>query len=230
MKEIDRRNAKIIGILFIIAAISSIVGLILYNPILKEANYIVTGQENATQIITGAICELILVVSIIGTAIMLYPYLKKQHESFAIGYVCFRFLEAVIILIGTISVLALLTLSQNFKENGLVNINAYHSSGIVLKAIHEWTFILGPNFFLGINTFIYSYLFYKSKLIPRSISLLGITGATLIFLAAILEMFHIIAQISAWGVMLALPIFSYEMSLALWLIFKGFRLDIETDK
>lgn len=230
MKEIDRKNAKIIGTLFIIAAISSIVGLILYNPILREANYIVTGQENATQIITGAICELILVVSIIGTAIMLYPYLKKQHESVAIGYVCFRFLEAVIILIGTISVLALLTLSQNFKENGLVNINAYHPSGIVLKAIHEWTFILGPNFFLGINTFIYSYLFYKSKLIPRSISLLGITGATLIFLAAILEMFHVIAQISAWGVMLALPIFAYEMSLALWLIFKGFRLDIETVK
>jgi hypothetical protein len=230
MKEIDRRNAKIIGILFIIAAISSIVGLILYNPILREANYIVTGQGNATQIITGAICELILVVSIIGTAIMLFPYLKKKHDSFAIGYVCFRFLEAVIILIGTISVLALLTLSQNFEENGLVNINAYHSSGIVLKAIHEWTFILGPNFFLGINTFIYSYLFYKFKLIPRSISLLGITGATLIFLAAILEMFHVIAQISAWGVVLALPIFAYEMSLAVWLIFKGFRLDIETVK
>ena len=98
MQDVDRKNAKIIGILFIIAAISSIVGLILYGPILREENYIVTGRENATQIITGAICELILVVSVIGTAIMLFPYLKKQNESFAIGYFCFRLLEAVILL------------------------------------------------------------------------------------------------------------------------------------
>jgi len=226
MKEINRRNSKIIGVLFIIAAISSIVGLILYNPILREANYLITGQENATQIIIGAICELILVVSVIGTAIMLFPYLKKQNESLAIGYICFRFLEAVIILIGTISVLALLTLSQNFEKNDLVNVSTYHSSGILLKAIHNWTFILGPNFFLGINTLIYGFLFYKSGLIPKYISLLGITGATLIFLAAILEMFHIIDQISTWGLLLALPIFVYEMSLAFWLIFKGFNANV----
>ena len=126
--------------------------------------------------------------------------------------------------------LALLTLSQNFGNDDPINLNTYQSSGIVLKAIHDWTFILGPNFFLGINTFIYSYLFYRSKLIPRFISSLGLTGAILIFLAAIFEMFQVIAQISAWGVMLALPIFAYEMSLAVWLIFRGFKLDNEIDK
>ena len=228
MKEIHRKNAKIIAILLITAASSSIVGLILYNPILKEVNYLISGKENANQIIVGAICELILVVSVISTAFMLFPYLKRQHESLAMGYVCFRFLEAVIIVIGIISVLALLTLSQNFSKNDGTNLSTYQLSGIVLKSIHDWTFILGPNFFLGINTMIYSYLFYKSKLIPRFISLLGITGAVLIFLAAILEMFNVIAQISAWGIILALPIFTYEMSLAGWLIFNGFKMDIET--
>jgi len=228
LKEIHRKNAKIIAILLITAASSSIVGLILYNPILKEVNYLISGKENANQIIVGAICELILVVSVISTAFMLFPYLKRQHESLAMGYVCFRFLEAVIIVIGIISVLALLTLSQNFSKNDGTNLSTYQLSGIVLKSIHDWTFILGPNFFLGINTMIYSYLFYKSKLIPRFISLLGITGAVLIFLAAILEMFNVIAQISAWGIILALPIFTYEMSLAGWLIFNGFKMDIET--
>jgi len=228
LKEIHRKNAKIIAILLITAASSSIVGLILYNPILKEVNYLISGKENANQIIVGAICELILVVSVISTAFMLFPYLKRQHESLAMGYVCFRFLEAVIIVIGIISVLALLTLSQNFSKNDGINLSTYQLSGIVLKSIHDWTFILGPNFFLGINTMIYSYLFYKSKLIPRFISLLGITGAVLIFLAAILEMFNVIAQISAWGIILALPIFTYEMSLAGWLIFNGFKMDIET--
>ena len=229
MKEIQGKNAKIIGTLFIIAAVSSIVGLILYSPILKEENNLISARENANQIIAGAICELILVVSVIGTAIMLFPYLRKQHESLAIGYVCFRSLEAVIIIIGTISVLALLTLSQNFNTNDEINTSAFWSSGIILKAIHDWTFILGPNFFLGVNTMIYCYLLYKSKLIPRFISLLGITGAILIFFAAILEMFQVFAQISIWGVILALPIFAFEMSLAGWLIFKGFKVDVETN-
>jgi len=229
LKEIQGKNAKIIGTLFIIAAVSSIVGLILYSPILKEENHLISARENANQIIAGAICELILVVSVIGTAIMLFPYLRKQHESLAIGYVCFRSLEAVIIIIGTISVLALLTLSQNFNTNDEINTSAFWSSGIILKAIHDWTFILGPNFFLGVNTMIYCYLLYKSKLIPRFISLLGITGAILIFFAAILEMFQVFAQISIWGVILALPIFAFEMSLAGWLIFKGFKVDVETN-
>jgi hypothetical protein len=222
MQNRDKVNAKIIGILFIIAAISSIIGLVLYDPILKGDNYLIKGRENAIQIIMGAICELILVVSVIGTAIILFPYLRKQHESLAIGYVCFRFMEAIVIVIGIVSVLALLTLSQSIENNEAINQS--QPSGIVLKAIHDWTFMLGPNFFLGINTLIYSYLFYKSKLMPKSISTLGMVGAIFIFTAAILEMFHIIAQISAWGVILALPIFGYEMSLAVWLIVKGFNI------
>ena len=125
MKEIDRKNAIIIGILFIVAAISSIIGLVLYNPILKEANYLITGQQNTNQIILGAICELILVVSVVGTAIALFPYLKKQNESLAIGYICFRLMEAVIIVIGIVSVLALLTLSQNFGNNDVNDITLY---------------------------------------------------------------------------------------------------------
>ncbi|MNS72349.1 hypothetical protein D3C72_1057570 [compost metagenome] len=100
----------------------------------------------------------------------------------------------------------------------------YHVSGSLLKAIHDWTFLLGPNFFLGINTMMYSYIFYKSGLVPRFIPLLGMTGSVLIMLAALLEMFGVIDQLSTWGGILAVPVFANEMILAVWLIAKGFRI------
>ncbi|WP_419882547.1 DUF4386 domain-containing protein [Peribacillus sp. B-H-3] len=168
--------------------------------------------------------ELVLVVSAVGTATVMYPFLKKYNKTIAIWHVCFRFMEAIIITIGVISVLSLLTLSQHYIAAGASNLASYQVSGILLKAVHDWTFLLGPNFFLGINTMMYSYIFYKSKLVPRFISILGMSGSVLIFLAAVLEMFGVIDQVSAWGGILALPIFANEMILAVWLITRGFNI------
>ena len=111
----------------------------------------------------------------------------------------FRFLEAIIITIGVISVLSLLTLSREFVAAAPPDIASFQASGIVLKAIHDWTFLLGPLFMLGINTMMYSYIFYKSKLVPRFIPILGMTGATLVFINALLVMFGVVEQISVWG-------------------------------
>jgi hypothetical protein len=143
-------------------------------------------------VILGALFELILVCSNIGTSIMLFPFLKKHNESIALGYVCFRLLEAVVISVGIISVLSLLTLSQEFVEAAAPNAAYYQTSGTLLKAIHDWTFLLGPNFLLGVNTMLYSYLLYQSKLVPR----------------------------------VPIPVATYEMILAVWLIVKGFNLSI----
>lgn len=218
----NRKTAIIVGVLFILAAVSSIIGLLLYDPILNGPDYLMKGSEHANQVILGAVMELILVCSAIGTSIMLFPLLRKHNESIALGYVCFRFLEAVIIIIGIISVLSLLTLSQDFVKATDPNASSYQASGILLKAVHGWTFMLGPNFMLGINTMMCSYLLYKSRLVPRFISFMGQTGATLIFIAALLEMFGIILQLSTWGAVLAIPVALYEMTLAVWLIVKGF--------
>jgi hypothetical protein len=107
---------------------------------------------------------------------------------------------------------------------GFTDIASYQASGTLLKAIHEWTFLLGPNFMLGINTMMYSYIFYKSKLVPRFIPILGMTGATLIFICAFLVMFGVIEQVSLWGGLLAIPVAANEMILAVWLIVKGFNV------
>ena len=219
----NKKAAKIVGVLFLLAAITAITGLILYDPILKGPDYLIKGSEYANQVTLGALMELILVASAIGTSTAMFPFLRKYNETIALWHVCFRFLEAVIITIGVISVLSLLTLSREFVAAGAPDIASFQTSGIVLKAIHDWTFMLGPNFMLGINTMMYSYILYKSRLVPRFIPILGMTGAALIFICALLVMFGVIQQVSVWGAVLAIPVFANEMILAVWLIVKGFN-------
>jgi len=223
----SKKAAKIVGVLFILATVSSIIGVLLYDPILKDPNYLITGFEHKNQVILGVLCELVLVCSAVGTSIMLFPFFKKHSESLALGYVCFRLLEAVIIAVGIVSVLSLLTLSQEFIEAAAPHATSFQTAGTLLKAVHDWTFLLGPNFMLGINTLMCSYLLYQSKLVPRPIAVMGLAGATLILLAAVLEMFGIILQLSTWGAVLAIPVASYEMILAVWLIVKGFNVSVK---
>lgn len=219
----NKKAAKIVGVLFILAAVTAIIGLLLYDPILNGPDYLIKGSEHANQVILGAVLELILVVSAIGTSTTMFPFLRKYNETIALWHVCFRFLEAIIITVGVISVLSLLTLSREFVAAGATNTASFLVSGTLLKAVHDWTFLLGPNLMLGINTIMYSYIFYKSKLVPRFISILGMTGATLVFIAGLLEMFGVIPQVSVLGGILSLPVAANEMILAVWLIVKGFN-------
>ncbi|WP_026693952.1 DUF4386 domain-containing protein [Peribacillus kribbensis] len=220
----NKKTAKLIGIFFILAAVFAVIPAFnLYNPVLVNADYLTQGSEHASQVMLGALFELLVVVSAIGTATTMFPILKKYNETIALWHVCFRFLEAVLILIGVLSVLSLLTLSREFTSAAAPAITSYQTSGTLLKAVHDWTFLLGPNFMLGINTMMYSYIFYRSRLIPRFIPILGMTGAVLIFLCAILVMFDVIEQVSVWGGILAVPVAANEMILAIWLIIKGFN-------
>jgi hypothetical protein len=219
----NKLAAKMVGILFILAAVSAVAGVLLYDPFLNSSDYLTKGSEYYDRVVLGALMELILVISAVGTATIMFPFLRKYNETIALWHVCFRFLEAIVITIGIISVLALLTLSKEYVAGGATNIASYQASGTILKAIHDWTFSLGPNFMLGINTVMYSYIFYKSKMVPKFIPILGMTGATLVFICAILVMFNVIDQVSLWGGLLALPVAANEMILAVWLIAKGFN-------
>jgi len=218
-----RKSSFIVGVFFVLAAITAIIGVILYDPILNNPDYLTEAPTYGNQIVFGAIMELILVISAIVTSTTMFPILRRYNETIALWHICFRFLEAVVITIGVISVLSLLTLSREFIIAGSANIESFKITGAALKAIHDWTFMLGPNFMLGLNTIMYSYIFYRSKLVPRLIPVLGIVGSILVFLAAILEMFGVIDQLSTWGGVLALPVALNEMILAIWLIVKGFN-------
>lgn len=166
----SKKSARIIGVLFLLAAVTAVIGLNLYDPILNGPDYLRNGSEHANHVVMGALMELMLVVSAVGTATTMFPLLRQYNETIALWHVCFRFLEAIVITVGVISVLSLLTLSQEFIAAGAPDPSSYHSSGIILQAIHDWTFMLGPLFMLGINTVMYSYIFYKTRLVPRFIS------------------------------------------------------------
>jgi hypothetical protein len=218
------RNISIIaGVLFLLAAITSIIGVLLYAPILNDTGYIIKGAAREAQIIWGTFFEIILAFAVIGTSISLFPILKKYNESMALGTVCFRLLEATIIIVGIISLLAIVTLNHEYLRETNPTTSAYSMAGKLLLAIHNWTFLLGPNLALGPSTLMTSYLLYQSKLVPRFIVILGLAGGPLIFTCALLVMSGIFPQISLWGAMLAIPVFAYEMSLAVWLIVKGFK-------
>jgi len=222
----NRKNEIIVGILFILAAAAAILGFALYQPILNDADYIVKNSARETQVVWGAFCELILAFSVIGISIMMYPILNKENESLAIGYVCFRLLEATIIIIGIISLLSVVTLNQEFAKSVNPNVISFLTAGKLLVTVHNWTFLFGPNLALGPSTLMMSYLLYKSKLVPRFIYVLGLGGGSLILACALLVMFGVFPQISVWGGLFAIPVFLYEMILAVWLIGKGFNSSV----
>ena len=164
----------------------------------------------------------LLVVAAVGTAVMLFPYIRKWNEHLALGYLCFRFMEAVFIAIGLVSILGLLSLSMHYETGTLTN-ETVQAAGFLLQSFHRWTFMLGPNLMLGINTFLYSYLLLRTGLVPKPLAIFGMVTAVLVFGAGLLDMFGIIEPLSAAKGILALPVGVYEMSLAAWLMVKGFN-------
>jgi hypothetical protein len=184
----------------------------------------IKGPTSENQIVPGAIIEMITTVTVAGTAIAFFPILRQRNETIALGYVGGRLLEAVLIIVGLVSILTLLTLRQEFASGVALDASSLQTADKLLRSTHAWTFTLGPNLMLGINTLLYSYLLYQTKLVPRTIAVMGPVGAISVFAAAQLETFGVIDQVSAWGAVLALPVAAYEMTLAVYLIAKGVKL------
>ncbi len=212
----------VVGVFFIVAAVAAIIGLALEGPVLNDPRYIV-GSGDDSRVILGAFFEVILAISVIGTAVTLFPIVKRQDEGIALGYVAGRVVEAVVIVVGIISLLSVVRLRQGFAGATGADAASFVTVGKSLVAIHEWTFLFGPNLALGVNTLLLAYLMYRSRLVPRLIAVLGLIGGPLIFASGTAEMFGLYQQISVWGAIAAIPVFAWEMSLAVCLIVKGFK-------
>ena len=223
-----RRTAVIAGVFFIVAAVAAIIGLALESPALNDPRYIVAGSGDDARVILGAFFEVILAISVIGTAVTLFPIVKRQNESIALGYVAGRVVEAVVIVVGIISVLSVVKLRQVFAGVTGADTASLVAVGRALVAVHDWTFLFGPSLAIGVNTLLLAYLMYTSRLVPRVIPVLGLVGGPLIFASGTAEMFGLYQQISVWGSIGALPVFAWEMSLAVWLIVKGFKPSLIT--
>jgi len=211
------------GAFFIVAAVAAIVGLALEGPVLNDSRYIVAVSGDDTGVILGAFFEVILAISVIGTAVTLFPIVKRQSEGIALGYVAGRVVEALVIVVGIISILSMVKLRQTF--GGVTGEDAVSvvAIGKSLVVIHNWTFLFGPNLALGPNTLMLAYLMYRSGLVPRVIAVLGLIGGPLIFASGTAVLFGLYGQQSVWGSIAAVPVFAWEMILAVWLIVKGFK-------
>ena len=217
-----RKTAFIAGALFVITFITSIpAALLLYRPVLDHTSYIL-GAGADTRVALGALLEILLIIANVGSAVVLFPVLKRQNEGLALGYVTARIIESTFIAIGIVSLLAIVTLRQDVGGPG--GAGSLVPVGRSLVAIHDWTFLLGPGWIVGVgNGLILGYLMYRSGLVPRGLAMLGLIGGPLIIISGTAVLFNVIDPGSAPQVIATIPEFVWELSLGIYLMVKGFR-------
>jgi hypothetical protein len=226
----DRRIALVVGVLFLITFATSIPALWAYQPALDDPAGYIAGAGSDNRIYFGAFLELLLIVANVGTAVVLFPILRRQSETLSLGYVTARLVECTFIAIGIVSVLAIVSLGQDATSAASVGQDAAASGpgagadGVALAAVKDWTFVLGPGFIVGIgNGLILGYLMYRSGLVPRRMALLGLVGGPLLCLSGIAVLFDFFQQGGAGQGIATIPEFLWELSLGLYLTFKGFK-------
>jgi len=217
-----RKNARIVGILFITATVAGILSVVISRPILDAPDYLIKISASENQVIVGGLFELIMAVACAGIAIWLYPVLKKHNQALALGSVGFRVIEAALYFVAVAGLLSLVTLSQEFVKAGAPVASNYQTLGTSLLALRVWTGQLGMIAF-SLGALMYYYIFYQSKLIPRWLSGWGLIGGVLFLAAGLLAMFGQTGSFSTIDTLLNLPGAVNEMVLAVWLIVKGFN-------
>jgi len=202
------------GILYLLTFVS-IPTLILYGPV-KSANFIL-GAGPDTGAIAGGILEIIVALAGIGTAVVLFPMLRKQNEGVALGLVGSWVLEAGTIFIGVAFILSIVSLRQAGAGADALVISQ------TLVTLYDRIFLLGQSFMPAVNDLLLGFLLYRSRLVPRVLSLIGIVGAFPLVAAYLAVMFGLIGQHAPSTGLAALPVALFELLLGIWLVVKGFN-------
>jgi len=210
----SRKISLVAGLLYLLTFVS-IPTLALYGPV-HDPNYIV-GPGPDIAVIVGGVLEIIVALAGIGTAVVLFPVLKKQNESAALGLVASRVLEAGTMFVGVAFLLSIVTLRQaGAGADALVTSQA-------LVSLYDRIFLLGQSFLPAINDLLLGFLLYRSRLVPRVLSLIGIIGAPVLVASYLAVLFGLIGQRDPLAALGALPVALFEFSLGIWLMTKGFN-------
>lgn len=209
-----RKVSLTAGLLYVLTFVS-IPTLTLYGPA-HDQNFII-GNGSDSNILIGGLLEIIVALAGIATAIVLYPVLKKQNQSLALGLVASRTLEATTIFVGVAFLLSLVTLHQaGAGKDALVTSH-------VLVSLYDRIFVLGQGFIPAIDDLLLGILLYKSQLVPRALSLIGIAGALPLIASFTATQLGLIDRISPLSVLSAVPVAVFEFSFGIYLIVKGFK-------
>ena len=217
----DQKRARVFGVLYLITYVTSIPALALFQPVLDDPVGYIAGGGHDTQILFAALLELLLIIAGIGTAVVIFPIVRRQNEELALGYVTARLFECTFILVGILSVLAIITL-RNQGAGAAEGTAAY-----TLAAIKDWTFLLGPGWVVGWgNGLILGYLMYRSGLVPRQVAWLGLIGGPLLSVVGTAILFtgsDPSDTLRSLQGLATIPEFLWELFLGLYCTFKGFR-------
>jgi hypothetical protein len=220
--DATRRTALVAGTFYLITFAASIPAVFLLAPVLNHADYIVSSGAD-TRVLWGCFLDLVNALACIGTAVALFPVVRRQQEAVALGFVTARMVEAAIIVIGVVSLLAVVTLRQDLAGAPGTDMASLLITGRALVAVRDWTFLLGPSLMPGINALLLGSLLYRSGLVPRPIPVLGLIGAPLLIASATAALFRGNHPVTVLAAIATIPIFLWELSLGVWLVVKGFK-------
>lgn len=217
-----RKHALAGGIFYLITFASSIPAAFYFlTPILTNPSYIISAGADS-QVAIGCLLDVINALACIGTAVAVFPVVRRQNEALALGFVTSRMFEAAVIMIGVISLLAVVTLRQDFGGAAGVDQASLLTTGNALVAVRDWTFQFGPNLCAAINALLFGTLLYRSRLVPRIIPAMGLIGAPLLLAATAATVLGFIEGGSAWFAA-AIPVALWELSVGIYMVVKGFK-------
>lgn len=218
-KDWTRGHARAAGIAYLVTFAASIPAVLLLGPILDDPGYVL-GAGADTQIGIACLLDMVNAIACIATAVAVFPVVRRQNESLALGFVTSRVMEAAVIVTGIVSLLAVVTLRQDVAAGA--DPDSLQATGRALVAVRDWTFVFGPDVCAGTNALLFGTLLYRSRLVPRVIPTLGLIGGPLLLAASALTVVGVVEPGSAWfaGV---LPLATWELSVGCYMAFKGFR-------
>ena len=216
-----RKLALAGGVLYLITIVFSIPAVFLQGPVLTDPGYI-GGAGADRQVLFGGLLDLLTALACIGTAVALYPVIRRQSQAASIGFITTRVFEAAVIVIGVVSLMAIVNLRQAGAAPG-TDASALVAVGQGLVAVRDVTFLVGPGFMPGLNALLLGYVLYRSRLVPRLIPAMGLVGAPFFLACAVASILGLNEQASVISGIAVIPIFAWELTLGLWLTFKGFR-------
>ena len=218
-----RKTARIVGVLFIIATVFLFIGASFYEPILSSPDYLDIAYPNKISVITGILIELTGYLGLVFIPVLLYPILKKHNEVLALAYTCIRLFEAVLLSGAQITKLSLISLSQDYLNNGGVDTSYFHNMGNSIQSVLFWVDSDGLIYIIVfvIGALVLYYELYKTKLIPRWLSIWGLFSAVALVTASLMFTLDIFA--AELALLLMIPLAVQEQIMAIWLIFKGFN-------
>jgi hypothetical protein len=217
----ERNNTRAAGLFYLLTFAASIPAWIMLAPVLNDPGYI-TGAGQDTQIAWACFLDFVNALAGIGSAVAVYPIVKRINNSMALGFVMSRMVEAAIIMIGVVALLAVVTLRQELAATAADG-SAVRITGQALVAGRDWTFLFGPGFMACFNAVLFGTLLYRSGLVPRLIPAIGLIGAPLLFTANMLTLFGHNSPASSWNMLATLPIATWEVSVGFYMTVKGFR-------